>query len=70
MDEEAFNLSMRQFLKHVGVHSQREIEKAVAAALAAKTIAGTESFPTSMTLHVPGLNLEVRFDGAIHLTRE
>jgi hypothetical protein len=67
MNEEAFNLSMRQFLKHVGVHSQREIEKAVAQAVAAKTIAGSEAFPASMTLSIAGLNLEVKFDGEIRL---
>ena len=29
MSEEAFNMSMRKFLKQVGVTSQREIEKLV-----------------------------------------
>ena len=29
MDEEAFNLSVRRFLKKLGVTSQREIELAV-----------------------------------------
>ncbi|MFO7764174.1 MAG: DUF6494 family protein [Wenzhouxiangellaceae bacterium] len=32
MDEEKLNLSLRKFLKQVGVTSQREIEKAVRAA--------------------------------------
>jgi hypothetical protein len=67
MNEEAFNLSMRQFLKHVGVHSQREIEKAVASALAAKTITGNETFPASMNLRIAGLHLEMKFDGDIRL---
>ena len=31
MSEEAFNMSMRKFLKQVGVTSQREIEAAVRA---------------------------------------
>ena len=35
MDEETFNLSIRKFLKMVGINSQREIERAVAAAMAA-----------------------------------
>ena len=35
MDEETFNLSIRKFLKMVGVNSQREIEQAVANAVAA-----------------------------------
>jgi hypothetical protein len=67
MNEESLNLSMRQFLKHVGVHSQREIEKAVAAANEGKTIAGNETFPATMTLRIAGLNLEVKFDGEIRL---
>jgi 16S rRNA U516 pseudouridylate synthase RsuA-like enzyme len=29
MDEDKFNMSLRKFLKHVGVTSQREIERAV-----------------------------------------
>lgn len=31
MDEEAFNMSLRKFLKQVGVTSQRELERVVAA---------------------------------------
>jgi len=41
VDEETFNLSIRKFLKMVGVNSQRHIEQAVAAALANGSIAGT-----------------------------
>jgi hypothetical protein len=67
MDEEALNQSIRQFLKHVGVHSQREIEKAVAAAVADKSIAGSESFAVSMSLHSAGLKLELNFEGEIRL---
>jgi hypothetical protein len=67
MDEETFNLSIRKFLKMVGVSSQREIEQAVAKAIAAHTIAGTESFPAKVTLEVAGLQLKVNFDGEIKL---
>jgi hypothetical protein len=67
MDEETFNISIRKFLKMVGVSSQREIEQAVNRALADGSITGNESFPATATLHVPGLKLEVRFDGEIKL---
>jgi hypothetical protein len=67
MNEETFNLSIRKFLKLVGVSSQREIEQAVAKAIAARTISGTESLPAQMTLEVAGLNLNVKFDGEIRL---
>ena len=67
MDQETFNLSIRKFLKMVGVNSQREIEQAVDKAMAAGTIAGTESFPARVTLEVAGLAIDVRFDGVIKL---
>jgi hypothetical protein len=67
MDEETFNLSIRKFLKLVGINSQREIERAVARAVADGTISGTESFPATMTLEVPGLSLKVNFDGEVKL---
>jgi len=68
MNEETFNLSIRKYLKMVGISSQREIEHAVAAALRAGAISGTESFPAKMTLEVEGLKLRVVFDGAIDLS--
>ena len=67
MNEEALNISIRKFLKVVGVSSQREIEHAVSAALAAGTITGTETLPAQMTLEVAGLRLRVAFDGEIRL---
>ncbi len=67
MDEETFNLSIRKFLKTVGVSSQREIEQAVAKSIAAGTISGAETLAATMTLRIAGLQLEVRFDGEIQL---
>jgi hypothetical protein len=67
MNEEVFNLSIRKFLKLVGVSSQREIERAVAKAVAGGAIAGTESFPAKVTLQIAGLKLNVEFDGEIKL---
>jgi hypothetical protein len=67
VNEETFNLSIRKFLKMVGIRSQREIEQAVAKAIADKRIAGTEAFPATVTLQVAGLGLDVRFDGEIRL---
>jgi hypothetical protein len=67
MNEEALNLSIRRFLKSVGISSQRAIEHAVAAAAAAGAIDGTESFPAKMTLEVAGLSLTVEFSGDINL---
>jgi Family of unknown function (DUF6494) len=67
MNDEALNLSIRKFLKAVGVNSQRAIEHAVTDAAAAGAIAGTESFPAKMTLEIPGLKLNVAFTGEIKL---
>ena len=67
MDDEAFNLSIRKFLKLVGIGSQREIERAVAQALADGGIAGSERFPARMTLVVKDLSIDISFDGEIRL---
>ena len=67
MEDEALNLSIRKFLKLVGVSSQREIEQAVAAALASRAIAGAENLPVTMTLEMPTLQLKVPFEGTINL---
>ena len=67
MNEETLNLSIRKFLKAVGINSQRAIEQAVAKAVAANSISGTESFPAKMHLEIAGLNLKVEFSGDIAL---
>jgi hypothetical protein len=67
MNEETFNLSIRKFLKMVGINSQREIERAVTKALEDGLINGTESFPVRATLEIVGLNVNVKIDGEIRL---
>jgi len=67
MNQDTFNLGIRKFLKTVGVASQREIEQAVAKAVADGTIAGTETLSVTMTLTVDALQLQRTFDGAIAL---
>ncbi len=67
MNEETFNISIRKFLKMVGVSSQREIEHAVERAIAEGRIRGSESFPARMRLEVPALSLSVEFDGELRL---
>ena len=67
MDEETFNISIRKFLKMVGVNSQREIEQAVTKAIANGIIAGNETFAAKLTLEIESLQLSVTFDGDIKL---
>jgi Family of unknown function (DUF6494) len=62
-DQETFNLSIRKFLKMVGVSSQREIEQAVQKSAAQLG----NAFPVKMTLEIPQLGLKVPFDGEIRL---
>ena len=66
MDADRFNMSIRKFLKHVGVHSQREIESAVNEAIAAGRMKGSESLPVKMTLTLDGKEL-AQFDDRIDL---
>jgi hypothetical protein len=65
MDQETFNLSIRKFLKMVGVNSQREIEQAVQKSQG--KLGGTEAVPVKMTLEIPALGLKAPFDGEIRL---
>ncbi len=67
MNEETLNISIRRFLKMVGINSQREIERAVTKALEEGLIQGTESFPAKATVEIAGLNLSVNIDGEIKL---
>lgn len=67
MNPETFNMSVRKFLKSVGVQSQREIEIAVDRAIADGRLKGGESLPARMTLVVEGIALTVSIDGKISL---
>ena len=67
MDQETFNLSIRKFLKTIGVNSQREIEQAVHTALQQARLPGSEALAAKMTLEIPALGLKVPFDGELRL---
>ena len=67
MNPETLNMSIRKFLKSVGVQSQREIEHAVEKALAEGRLKGTEALPAKMTLTIEGLAISVTIDGRIAL---
>jgi len=67
MNEDELNISIRKFLKMVGVNSQREIEQSVARAVQEAAILGTETLPVRMTLEIAGLRLKAEFDGEIRL---
>jgi hypothetical protein len=67
MDQEVFNLSIRKFLKTIGVGSQREIEQAIQEALQHRALSGNESLAAKVTLEIPAIGLNVPFDGEIKL---
>jgi hypothetical protein len=67
MNEDALNVSIRKFLKKVGVTSQREIEQAVRAAIASGRLKGNETLPAKATLTVEGIGLSVDIEGAVEL---
>jgi hypothetical protein len=67
MNQDSFNMSIRKFLKHVGVHSQREIEAAVQQGLASGKLKGNETLPVKMTLTLGGIEHTVTFDDKITL---
>jgi hypothetical protein len=67
MNEDAFNTSLRKFLKQVGVTSQREIEKAVWDAVKAGRLKGNEKLPAKMVLTVGGVNLTHEITDEIEL---
>jgi hypothetical protein len=68
MNEDVFNMSLRKFLKKVGVTSQREIEKAVRAAIDQGRLKGDETLRAEVILKVNGVELSEKIDGQIELT--
>lgn len=68
MDEDAFNLSIRKFLKHFGVTAQREIESAVRKAIEQGKLRGDESIPVRATLLMDGILRDYYIDGAVTLS--
>ena len=67
MNEEALNMSLRKFLKVVGVTSQQEIEKAIRAAVADGRLKGNEALSARVVLTIEKAGLNHKIDGTIEL---
>jgi hypothetical protein len=57
MNEEAFNMGLRRFLKQVGVSSQRALEQAARAAEGSAKLAGRRTVRAKMVLTVEEIGL-------------
>jgi Family of unknown function (DUF6494) len=68
VDEEAFNLSVRRFLKKLGVTAQREIELGVRERLDSGELQGDETLPARATVTVEGVDREILIEGDIELS--
>ena len=70
MDEEAFNMSVRKFLKKLGVTAQREIELAVREQLDSGSLEGNETLHARAVVTVDGVEREIVIEGDIALSGE
>ncbi len=67
MNEDVFNMSVRKFLKKVGITAQREIENAVREALSKGSLTGREKLQAKVTLTLGQTSLNLVVDGEIEL---
>lgn len=67
MNEEVFNLDLRRFLKQFGVTAQREVERAVGAAVSAAQLKGNETLKARAVLEITGLGTVATVEGQIAL---
>jgi len=67
MDEEALNMSVRKFLKQLGVTSQREIEGAVREQVESGALRGDEVLEVEARVTVRGLPQDTVVTGKISL---
>jgi hypothetical protein len=68
VDEETFNMSVRKFLKKLGVTAQREIDLAVREQVKAGELRGDETLEATATISVRGISEDVVVTGTIALS--
>jgi uncharacterized protein DUF6494 len=68
MDEEVFNMSVRRFLKKLGVTAQRDIEVGIRQQLDAGELVGEGTLAARATVTVEGLPQEIVITGEIQLS--
>ena len=68
MDEETFDMSVRKFLKKLGITAQREIDSAVREQVKAGELRGDETLEAIATITVRGISEDVVVTGTIALS--
>ena len=59
MDEEIFNMSLRKFLKKVGITAQREIENTIRGAQAAGSMTGVGKVAAKAVITLEGFDDQI-----------
>lgn len=67
MNEDVLNMSVRKYLKKLGVTAQREIERAIAEAVREGRLEGREKLEVEARVRVPGVGLDFVVDGSLEL---
>ncbi len=67
MNEEKLNLSVRKFLKNVGITSQRKIEEKVRENIKSSNISNSKKIIISAQLFSEELNLNEKIEGEIEI---
>lgn len=67
MNEDSLNIQIRQYLKKLGINSQRTLEQAIRDGIENGTITDTDQINIQMTLSVPQLNINQHIEGQLNL---
>ena len=69
MNEDNLNMQVRQYLKKVGITSQRTIEQAIQRQIRSGQLTGSEQFNIKMVLSIPELDINQEINGEIKLSK-
>ncbi|MDG1689049.1 MAG: DUF6494 family protein [Gammaproteobacteria bacterium] len=69
MNEDNLNMQIRQYLKKVGITSQRTIEQAIQMQIGSGQLTGSEQFNIKMVLSIPELDINQEINGEIKLSK-
>jgi hypothetical protein len=67
VDEDAFTMSVRKYLKKLGVTAQREMELGVRERIDSGDLKGNETLEAEATIRVRGLDHDIVVTGEINL---